>query len=117
MGRAIRAGWDVDKSKVSEALWEVINTKDPELMLEAAKLLLLADGIDVKREELAAKQAAKDDEHRLRLLELAKRLPVGELARIASEHGIVDAGESTSDTNGRAGTPTPIDGEEASGTA
>lgn len=92
-GRAIREGWDVDKREVAEALMEVIRSRDPDMMLEAAKLLLLADGLDVKREELQAKQDAKDADQKLRLLELAQSIPVDELARIASENGIAGAAE------------------------
>ena len=80
--------WNVDRDEVKAALMEVIASRDPEMMLDAAKLLLLADSIDVKREEVAAKQSAKDNEHRLRLLELARSVPATELARLASENGI-----------------------------
>ncbi len=93
-GRAIREGWDIDKKEVAEALMDVIRQRDPDMMLEAAKLLILADGINVKREELQAKQDAKDAEHRLRLLELARLIPVDELARIASENGIAGSGDA-----------------------
>jgi hypothetical protein len=88
VGRAIRNKWDVDKSAVVAALLDVIEQRDPDMMLEAAKLLILADGIDVKREELEAKQRAKDADQRLRLLALAQSIPVGELAKLASENGI-----------------------------
>ena len=85
----MRAGWHVDREKVVDALWEVVRTKDPELMLEATKLLLLADGLNIKREELELKQKTREDEQRLRLLALARSVPVAELTRIASENGIV----------------------------
>jgi hypothetical protein len=95
--RAIREGWDVDKKAIAKALMEVIESRDPDLMLDAAKLLILADGIDVKREELQAKQDAKDAEHKLRLLELARSIPVDELTRIASENGIAGPSDARSE--------------------
>lgn len=92
-GRAIREGWEIDKQAVAASLMEIIESRDPDMMLEAAKLLILADGLDVKREELQAKQDAKDAEHKLRLLELARSIPVDDLARIASENGIAGPGD------------------------
>jgi hypothetical protein len=92
VGRAIRSGWNVDKEAVKDALMQVVESRDPELMIDAIKLLVLADSIDVKREELAAKQAAKDNDQRLRLLELARSVPVADLTRIASENGIATNG-------------------------
>ena len=107
----MRAGWNVDKEKIIAALHEVIDSRDPETMLEAAKLLMLADSIDVKREELEEKKKVKQDAQRLRLLELARLVPVDELARIASENGIAGpAGR----IGGREGSPTSIDASEAS---
>jgi hypothetical protein len=47
------------------------------------------DAINVKRDELEMKREAKDNEHKLRLLELARRAPANELAKLASENGII----------------------------
>lgn len=88
VGRAIREGWNVDKAFLKEALIDVINLRDPELMLEATKLLILADGLDVKREELALKRETKENELRLKLLAIAGSVPIAELAELASSHGI-----------------------------
>ena len=62
---------------------------DPDLAGDAAKVLLVADALDVKRDEIEFKQQAKENEQRLRLLELAQSVPVAELAKLASENGIV----------------------------
>lgn len=62
---------------------------DPDLAVDAAKVLLVADALDVKRDEIDFKQQAKENEQRLRLLELAQSVPVAELAKLASENGIV----------------------------
>jgi hypothetical protein len=88
VGRAIREGWNVDKEFLKEALIDVINLKDPELMLEATKLLILADGLDVKREELALKRETKENELKLKLLAIAGSVPIAELAALASGNGI-----------------------------
>ena len=62
---------------------------DSDLAVDAAKVLLVADALDVKRDEIDFKQQAKENEQRLRLLELAQSVPVAELAKLASENGIV----------------------------
>lgn len=69
------------------ALMEVISLRDPELTIEAVKVLIKADEANMKRQEIGLKQQALDDARRLQLLELAKHLPIGELARIASNNG------------------------------
>lgn len=66
---------------------EVISLRDPELTIEAVKVLIKADEANMKRQEIGLKQQALDDARRLQLLELAKHLPIGELARIASNNG------------------------------
>jgi hypothetical protein len=45
--------------------------------------------LDLKREEWLMKKEAAANNERLRLLELAKSIPVADLARLASENGIV----------------------------
>jgi hypothetical protein len=76
-------------------LMEIAELRDPDLSPVAINALLKADGLDVKREELQAKQDAKDAETKLRLLELARSIPVDELARLASENGIVGPGDAS----------------------
>jgi hypothetical protein len=74
---------------------EVIESRDPELMIDAADLLLKADAIDVKRTELELKHQTDESNQRLRLLELAQSIPVDELARLASENGIISRPEES----------------------
>ena len=86
LGRAMREGWDVDREKVNAALMDVIDRRDPDLMLDAIALLLRADQINVKREELAQKTGENE---RARLLDIAKHIPARELIALASESGVV----------------------------
>ena len=109
IGRAIREGWAVDKKMVVTALQEVVTNRDPDLMIDAAKLLLKADEIDVKREALEQREIESNGDQRLQLLELAHRIPAKELARLASDNGIaIDAG-----TQGRAAKSAGADGKKA----
>ena len=87
VNRALKEKWNVDKEAIKAALMQCLT--DPELVVDAAKVLLAADAIDCKREEAEAKKEAKENELRLRLLELARSVPVAELAKLASENVIV----------------------------
>jgi hypothetical protein len=87
VSRALKERWDVDREEIKKALMVALG--DPDLAIDAAKVLLAADVLDAKREEVEFKQQAKENEQRLRLLELAKSIPVAELAKLASENGIV----------------------------
>lgn len=87
VSRALKQRWNVDREKIKEALMVALG--DPDLAVDAAKVLLVADALDVKRDEIEFKQQAKENEQRLRLLELAQSVPVAELAKLASENGIV----------------------------
>ena len=86
VNRALKEKWNVDKEAIKEALMQCLS--DPDLAIDAAKVLLAADAIDCKREELDTKREAKENEQRLRLLELAQSVPIAELAKLASENGI-----------------------------
>ena len=90
-GRALRGGWLDDledrKKQAAQSLFEIVeSSQDPALKLEAFQALVRADQADLKREEVAIKKQEADDNRRLRLLEFARSLPVGEIDRIASEH-------------------------------
>ncbi len=87
VSRALKERWDVDREEIKKALMVALG--DPDLAIDAAKVLLAADILDAKREETEFKQQAKENEQRLRLLELAKSVPVAELAKLASENGII----------------------------
>jgi hypothetical protein len=86
VNRALKEKWNVDKEAIKKALMQCLS--DPDLAIDAAKVLLAADAIDCKREELDAKREVKENEQRLRLLELAQSVPIAELAKLASENGI-----------------------------
>ena len=86
VNRALKEKWNVDKEAIKQALMQCLT--DPDLAVDAAKVLLAADAIDCKREELDAKREVKENEQRLRLLELAQSVPIAELAKLASENGI-----------------------------
>jgi hypothetical protein len=86
VNRALKEKWNVDKEAIKAALMECLT--DPDLAIDAAKVLLAADAIDCKREELDAKREVKENEQRLRLLELAQSVPIAELTKLASENGI-----------------------------
>ena len=88
VGRAIKEGWNFDRSAVVSALMEVIEQRDPDLMMKAIELLMKGDEINIKREMLELKKAGDDNAIRLRLLELARHIEPSELARLASQNGI-----------------------------
>jgi hypothetical protein len=88
VGRAIKEGWNFDRSAVVSALMEVIEQRDPDLMMKAIELLMKGDEINIKREMLELKKAGDDNAIRLRLLELARNIEPDELARLASKNGI-----------------------------
>jgi hypothetical protein len=88
VGRAIKEGWNFDRAAVVSALMEVIEQRDPDLMMKAIELLMKGDEINIKREMLELKKAGDDNAIRLRLLELARNIEPTELARLASQNGI-----------------------------
>ena len=88
VGRAIKEGWNFDRAAVVSALMEVIEQRDPDLMMKAIELLMKGDEINIKREMLELKKAGDDNAIRLRLLELARHIEPSELARLASQNGI-----------------------------
>ena len=88
IGRAMKEGWNFDRSKVIDALMEVVESRDPSLMLDAIALLIKGDEINVKREMLELKKNGDENGIRLRLLELARNIEPTELARLASKNGV-----------------------------
>ena len=97
VGRAMREDWPTTperKQEAIEALMGVIRMGDPDLSVEAFKALVKADEANMKRRMLDLKQQEMDEQRRARLLEFARNLPAGELAKLASDHGyIVEAGQ------------------------
>ena len=93
--RAMNEGWNVDRSKVLNALMVVLETSDSDkLRVEAAKALIKADELNAKREAIQQRQLSGDSDRRLQLLELAQRIPASELAKLASDNGTVVDGTS-----------------------
>ena len=88
VGRALK-NWlkhdDPNRQKAVEAIYDVvINNADPEMKTAAFKALLQADAVDLKRQEVEIKKQAADDHKRLRLLEILRHLPPGELGKLTS---------------------------------
>ena len=87
-GRALK-DWlrhdDPKRQQAVQAIYDVvINNADPEMKTAAFKALLQADAVDLKRQEVEIKKQAADDNKRLRLLEILRHLPPGELGKLAS---------------------------------
>ena len=101
VGRAMKEGWNVPRAKVVRALVEAL--QDPDLMIDAAKLLIAADAIDVKREELEAKTNGDSESRRLQLLAIAQRVPASDLAKLASKHGISGSDADSEDDGSGSG--------------
>lgn len=101
VGRAMKEGWNVPRAKVVRALVEAL--QDPDLMIDAAKLLIAADAIDVKREELEAKTNGDSESRRLQLLAIAQRVPASDLAKLASKHGISGSDSDSQDDGSGSG--------------
>jgi hypothetical protein len=87
VNRAIKERWNVDREAIKAAL--MVCLQDPDLAPKAAKILLDADALDEKRDAAEERRLLKENEQRLRLLELAQSVPIAELAKLASENGIV----------------------------
>ena len=95
MTRAMKEGWNISQDKreqIIAALMGHLQDPDPKYSIQAAKALMAADAIDAKRESVDKKLQELENDRKLRLLELAKRIPVGELTKLASDHGtVIDA--------------------------
>jgi hypothetical protein len=96
-GRALVSGWldqcENRKRQAVHDLFDVIeNSADDEMKVKAFDALVRADKADVKREEVALKKQALDDQRRLQLLAIIKHIPIGELAQIASDHKAAASG-------------------------
>jgi len=88
---AMRRGWNVPDEVKQDCIAQLAaiaagSEKDSD-RVAAIKALMVADSIDAKREK-------DDGDRRLQLLELARRVPVGELAKLASDDGLVVDGSS-----------------------
>jgi MoxR-like ATPase len=85
----MRKGWnvpdDVKEDCVAQLAAIAAGAEKDSDRVAAIKALMVADSIDAKREK-------DESDRRLQLLELARSIPIGELAQIASSNGItIDA--------------------------
>lgn len=84
--RAMRSGWNVPDEVKQDCVAQLAAIaagaeKDSD-RVAAIKALMMADAIDAKRDKA-------NEDRRLRMVELARRIPVGELTKLASDRGIV----------------------------
>lgn len=86
VNRAITQRWNVDREAVKAALVRCL--EDPKLAPKAAKILIDADAIDVKREKQAAKQEAAELDYRARIVRILQRVPEYQLRLTARTAGI-----------------------------
>jgi hypothetical protein len=97
MARALEQRWPINenarKAIVSRLLRIIADPQSsPREVTAASKALLAADVVNIQVEK--NNQEAEEDK-RLRLIELARRVPVGELAKLASDNGIIVEGRVT----------------------
>lgn len=114
VSQAVHNAWDISddqRKEIVDSLMDCVRTKDPKLMPKAIELLTKLDEVNAKREAVQSRELnSENGDQRLQLLELAQRVPASELARIASENGIVvDATAAQRRADASAG----ADGEKA----
>ncbi len=110
--RAMRSGWnvpdDIKQDCVAQLAAIAAGAEKDSDRINAIKALMMADAIDAKRERA-------DDDRRLRMVAIAQRIPVGELAKLASDRGIVVDGTAT-EANVGSGSGQNTQGREAAST-
>ena len=98
LGRAINEGWPVPielRQKAVDALEKLIDGGD-KLSIVAIETLLKASELNGKLTAIDQRQSSGNEDRRLQLLELAKRIPIAELAEIAQ--GNLGSGDSVDGT-------------------
>lgn len=86
VNQAIKQRWDVDRDAVKAALMQCL--QDPELAPKAAKILIDADAIDLKREKQEAKQEAAELEYRAKIIKVLRSIPEYQIRLSAKAAGI-----------------------------
>jgi len=114
MERALRERWPIPqelRERIVLNLIAIVANKSlsPRERTSAAKALLHADQLNVEQEKM---EQLDEHEYRARLVQLARQLPLGEVARLADERGISLDGQAT---DGRTDSASGFDGEEESG--
>ena len=77
IGRAVRNGWPVDdelKASVISQLKGFVSGGDPKLSVEASKVLLAADALNLKKEQQEQKRIEAEHARKLQLIEVAARI-------------------------------------------
>ena len=110
MERALRERWPIPqelRERIVLNLIAIVANKNlsPRERTSAAKALLHADALNVEQEKM---EQLDEHEYRARLVQLARQLPLGEVARLADERGI-ELGEAT---EGRTSAASGTNGEE-----
>jgi hypothetical protein len=114
MERALRERWPIPPDRrieILESLMQIVSdrTASPRERTSAAKALLHADQLNVEQEKM---EQLDEHEYRARLVQLARQLPLGEVARLADERGISLDGEAA---EGRTDAASNADGTQESG--
>ena len=93
VSRSIKEDWEIPKQEVIDALMDTIRNRDPDLMVGAADVLRKMDEANIKRAALAQREQKDTEDRRLQLIELAQRVPTGELIKLASSNGFIGGSE------------------------
>jgi hypothetical protein len=91
MERALRERWPIKpeyRERIMLYLYTIVGSKDasPRERTAAAKALMAADSLNVQQERM---DQADEHERRQRMVELARQLSPGEVARLSAESGVV----------------------------
>jgi hypothetical protein len=91
MERALRERWPIKpeyRERIMLYLYTIVGSKDasPRERPAAAKALMAADSLNVQQERM---DQADEHERRQRMVELARQLSPGEVARLSAESGVV----------------------------
>ncbi len=113
MERALRERWPIPqelRERIVLNLIAIVANKSlsPRERTSAAKALLHADQLNVEQEKM---EQLDEHEYRARLVQLARQLPLGEVARLADERGVSLDGEAT---QGRTDAASNADGTQES---
>jgi hypothetical protein len=90
MERALRERWPIKpeyREKMILSLMAIVADRNasPRERTSAAKALIAADQLNIEQEKI---EQVDEHERRARLVELAKHIPIRDVASLASVHGI-----------------------------
>lgn len=75
-----------------DALMKMVESGDPEMVARGAMLLIRMDRANVMAEMEHRRFLATEEGRKMRLLEIARKLPEGDLYRIAQRHNLLPHG-------------------------